>query len=162
MSLNTFANSAEQKEGCEAYIQPKQATWLRLLAHKTGPGFSDSMCIASSIKFITIENIMCCHSRGHQTCLPAAQSPSQGALRAVRTLHQGGSSRANGDTALSYALQQYLFHYHTERNHQGLNNHLITWEGDIGHQAGPVMRRKRLGGLLIPSLSTTGVYRLVC
>src|SRR6266487_4082806 len=53
-----------------------------------------------------------------------------------------------GERALYYAIQQYLAHYHHERNHQGLDNHLITREGAIGCQTGPVARRKRLGGLL--------------
>ena len=53
-----------------------------------------------------------------------------------------------GERALYYALQQYLAHYHTERNHQGLGNQLITLEPDIGSRSGQVRRRKRLGGLL--------------
>jgi putative transposase len=53
-----------------------------------------------------------------------------------------------GERSLSYAIQQYLVHYHTERNHQGLDNQLITREGTIGCQTGPVVRRERLGGLL--------------
>jgi hypothetical protein len=52
-----------------------------------------------------------------------------------------------GERALSYAIQQYLTHYHMERNHQGLENRLITRE-DVGDQTGPVVRRERLGGLL--------------
>ena len=53
-----------------------------------------------------------------------------------------------GERSLSYVLQQYLVHYHTERNHQGLDNQLIAREGTIGCQTGPVVRRERLGGLL--------------
>jgi putative transposase len=53
-----------------------------------------------------------------------------------------------GEPALSYVLQQYVAHYHTERNHQGLDNHLIAWEGVVGGHTGHVLRRERLGGLL--------------
>ena len=53
-----------------------------------------------------------------------------------------------GERALSYTIQQYLTHYHTERNHQGLDNQLITQEGDVGYQTGRVVRRERLAGLL--------------
>jgi transposase InsO family protein len=53
-----------------------------------------------------------------------------------------------GERALSYAIHQYLAHYHAERNHQGLDNQLIAREGEVGGQTGPVVRRKRLGGLL--------------
>jgi putative transposase len=53
-----------------------------------------------------------------------------------------------GEQALAYAIHQYLAHYHTERNHQGLDNQLIAREGAAGGQTGPVVRRERLGGLL--------------
>jgi putative transposase len=53
-----------------------------------------------------------------------------------------------GEGSLSYAIQQYLAHYHTERNHQGLDNQLIAREEEVGCHTGPVVRRERLGGLL--------------
>ena len=53
-----------------------------------------------------------------------------------------------GEPALSYVIHQYLTHYHTERNHQGLANQLITPEPDLGNHSGQVKRRDRLGGLL--------------
>ena len=53
-----------------------------------------------------------------------------------------------GERALYYVLHQYLAHYHTERNHQGLDNRLIAPEGVDGCQTGHVVRRDRLGGLL--------------
>jgi hypothetical protein len=53
-----------------------------------------------------------------------------------------------GEPALSYVIQEYLAHYHAERNHQGLTNQLITPEPDFGSQTGQIRRRERLGGLL--------------
>jgi transposase InsO family protein len=53
-----------------------------------------------------------------------------------------------GERALHHALHQYLAHYHTERNHQGLDNRLIAPEGVVSCQTGCVVRRERLGGLL--------------
>src|SRR4030095_11744251 len=53
-----------------------------------------------------------------------------------------------GERALYYVSHQYLTHYHTERNHQGLDNRLIAPEGVDGGQTGHVVRRNRLGGLL--------------
>src|SRR5499427_2010060 len=53
-----------------------------------------------------------------------------------------------GERALSYAIQQYLAHYHMERNHQGLDNQLIAPEPDLARHSGQVRRRDRLGGLL--------------
>jgi transposase InsO family protein len=53
-----------------------------------------------------------------------------------------------GEHALYYTIHQYLAHYHTERNHQGLDNRLITGERAGDNHTGRVVRRKRLGGLL--------------
>jgi putative transposase len=53
-----------------------------------------------------------------------------------------------GERALYYAIQQYLAHYHHERNHQGLENQLIAQEEAVVCQTGHVVRRERLGGLL--------------
>src|SRR5258705_5740196 len=53
-----------------------------------------------------------------------------------------------GERSLYYAIQQYLAHYHHERNHQGLDNQLIAREEGVGCQTGHVVRRERLGGLL--------------
>src|SRR5919202_1235851 len=51
-----------------------------------------------------------------------------------------------GERALYYAIQQYLAHYHHERNHQGLGNQLIAQEEAVSCQAGHVVRRERLCG----------------
>jgi putative transposase len=53
-----------------------------------------------------------------------------------------------GERSLHYVIQQYLAHYHHERNHQGLGNQLITPPSDLGSHSGRVRRRERLGGLL--------------
>jgi putative transposase len=53
-----------------------------------------------------------------------------------------------GERALYHVIHQYLAHYHTERNHQGLDNRLIAPEGGVGCPTGHVVRRERLGGLL--------------
>ena len=41
-----------------------------------------------------------------------------------------------------------MVHYHSERNHQGLDNRLIESEPDHLRNTGEVQRRERLGGLL--------------
>jgi hypothetical protein len=53
-----------------------------------------------------------------------------------------------GEASLHYTLNQYLSHYHAERNHQGLENQLIAPEPEVGEQTGQVRRRERLGGFL--------------
>jgi hypothetical protein len=68
----------------------------------------------------------------------------------VRSIKEEALGRMiiTGEASLRYVLRQYLAHYHTERNHQGLDNQLIAPEVEVGRQAGQVMCRKRLGGLL--------------
>jgi hypothetical protein len=53
-----------------------------------------------------------------------------------------------GEASLRTAVQNFLAHYHAERNHQGLSNHLIC--PDPAHLAasGAIQRRQRLGGML--------------
>jgi putative transposase len=53
-----------------------------------------------------------------------------------------------GESSLSYAIDQYLAHYHAERNHQGLANQLIGPEPGLANRSGQVRCRERLGGLL--------------
>ena len=53
-----------------------------------------------------------------------------------------------GERTLYYTIHQYLSHYHTERNHQGIDNQLIAPEPVRSRQGSAVMRRERLGGLL--------------
>jgi hypothetical protein len=52
------------------------------------------------------------------------------------------------EAALRTAVHEYLAHYHTERNHQGLENHLIDPGPEVGQSRGDIHCRERLGGLL--------------
>jgi hypothetical protein len=49
-----------------------------------------------------------------------------------------------GKASLYHVIRSYLVYYHTERNHQGLDNQLIAPEPEVGGQTGQVMRRERL------------------
>ena len=52
-----------------------------------------------------------------------------------------------GERHFRAALQEFVAHYHLERNHQGLENRLI--DGDTPRRrVGRIRRRSRLGGLL--------------
>ena len=55
-----------------------------------------------------------------------------------------------GETSLRRALQEYLVHYHAERNHQGKDNVLLFPTGGkaINRIEGSVRCEERLGGLL--------------
>jgi transposase InsO family protein len=46
------------------------------------------------------------------------------------------------------AVSQFLEHYHGERNHQGLDNKIITPGDEVGRQDGEIKCHERLGGLL--------------
>jgi putative transposase len=70
--------------------------------------------------------------------------------RFVRSIKEEALDRmlVLGERSLHYVIQQYLTHYHHERNHQGLGNQLITPAPDLGSHSGQVRRRDRLGSLL--------------
>jgi putative transposase len=53
-----------------------------------------------------------------------------------------------GERAVQTAVAGFLAHYHTERNHQGLDNRLIEPGKEVGSTAGEVACRERLGGML--------------
>jgi transposase InsO family protein len=52
-----------------------------------------------------------------------------------------------GEGHLRRAVSEFVVHYHRERNHQGLENHLIE-APPAANSNGRVVRRERLGGLL--------------
>ena len=52
------------------------------------------------------------------------------------------------EESLRTAIQNFIAHYHAERNHQGLANQLISPEPDHLNNPGEVQRRQRLGGML--------------
>ena len=52
-----------------------------------------------------------------------------------------------GEKHFRRAVAEYVEHYHAERNHQGIDNRLISGPSPIKFTS-PVRRRARLGGLL--------------
>jgi transposase InsO family protein len=53
-----------------------------------------------------------------------------------------------GGRHLRYVINEYVEHYHAERNHQGIGNRLIEGGHDGAEIAGPVVSRTRVGGML--------------
>jgi len=53
-----------------------------------------------------------------------------------------------GQDSLRNAVREFVAHYHTERNHQGLGNNLIIATGGNARRDGAVHKRERLGGML--------------
>ncbi|WP_428264934.1 integrase core domain-containing protein [Haliangium sp.] len=52
-----------------------------------------------------------------------------------------------GENHLRSAVHEYVSHYHTERNHQGLDSQLIEAPA-VASIVEPITRRERVGGLL--------------
>jgi transposase InsO family protein len=90
--------------------------------------------------------------RGGEPIVLPPRSPNLNAHceRFVRSIKEEALEQMvmRGERALYYAIYQYLTYYHTERNHQGLDNQLVTQEGEVGCQTGRVVQRERLAGLL--------------
>jgi len=80
------------------------------------------------------------------------QSPNLNALaeRFVRSIKSECLERMIlfGEASLRRAVEQFMHHYHRERNHQGLENRLIQPEARVGQTDGKIQCREHLGGLL--------------
>ena len=53
-----------------------------------------------------------------------------------------------GEHSLRHAVNTYLIHYHSARNHQGLGNKLIDPGEEVGQTEGEIHCREQLGGML--------------
>jgi transposase InsO family protein len=81
-----------------------------------------------------------------------ARSPNLNAIaeRFVRSIKESCLDRTVliGESSLHRATSQFVFHYHQERNHQGLENKIIQPTFTPFLTEGAVHCRQRLGGLL--------------
>jgi transposase InsO family protein len=70
--------------------------------------------------------------------------------RFVRTIKESCLERMIlfGEGSVRKAVAEFLTHYHAERNHQGLENRLISPDPIHALEKGEINRRARLGGLL--------------
>src|SRR5438132_662831 len=88
-------------------------------------------------------------NQGVEPVILPPQSPNLNAhcARFVRSIKEEALNQMIfiGEGTLHYTLTQYLTHYHSERNHQGLDNQLIALEPEVSEQTGQVVRRERLG-----------------
>jgi transposase InsO family protein len=68
----------------------------------------------------------------------------------VRTIKEGCLDQMIlfGEESLRQTIHEFVIHYHRERNHQGLENRLITPMKKTIGTAATIERRQRLGGLL--------------
>lgn len=88
---------------------------------------------------------------GIRVVLTPARAPDANAYaeRFVRSIKEECLERLIpiGERHVRRAVAEYVEHYHGERNHQGLDNRLISGAPTI-HMTSRVRRRSRLGGLL--------------
>jgi putative transposase len=114
-------------------------TRKRYLIHDRDPLFTDDFL--RTLKRAGVESVK----------LPP-RSPNLNAYaeRFVRSIKEGCLERLIlfGESPLRTALQNFVAHYHSERNHQGLGNELICPEADHVTNTGGVRRRERLAGML--------------
>jgi putative transposase len=81
---------------------------------------------------------------------PMAPNLNAHAERFVRSIKDECLNRMIfiGQASLRRAVAEYVEHYHSERNHQGLENRLIRLPTAVFATNGAVRRRPRLGGML--------------
>ena len=53
-----------------------------------------------------------------------------------------------GEASLRRALREYVAHYHSERNHQGVGNRVLEPLARASSINDPIYCRERLGGML--------------
>ena len=70
--------------------------------------------------------------------------------RFVRSIKESCLNRTIlfGEESLRTAIQNFVAHDHSARNHQGLRNQLISPEAGYLGSTGEIQRRQRLGGML--------------
>jgi transposase InsO family protein len=111
----------------------------RYLIHDRDPLFTDGFL--RTLNDAGIESVK----------LPA-RSPNLNAHaeRFVRSIKESCLSRLIlfGESSLRTAVHNFVAHYHSERNHQGLDNRLIQPEPAHLANTGAVQRREGLGGML--------------
>jgi len=81
---------------------------------------------------------------------PRSPNLNAHAERFVRSIKESCLERMIlfGEESLRTAISDFVAHYHTERNHQGLANRLMSPETGHLTNSGLVQRRQRLGGML--------------
>ncbi len=91
-------------------------------------------------------------SAGVKTIKLPPRSPNLNphAQRFVRSIQSECLSRMIffSEKQLARAIEQFITHYHAERNHQGIGNRLIAPEESAGNPNAGIPCRERLGGLL--------------
>ena len=81
---------------------------------------------------------------------PRSPNLNPHAERFVRSIKESCLDRMIffGEASLRTAVQNFVEHYHSERNHQGLANRIICPKAGHLGASGAIQRHQRLGGML--------------
>jgi putative transposase len=81
---------------------------------------------------------------------PRSPNLNAHAERFVRSIKESCLKRVIlfGERSLRKGIHEFVAHYHSERNHQGLDNRLIIPDETHAGNRGPIRRRGRLGSML--------------
>ena len=114
-------------------------TGKRYLIHDRDPLFTDEFL--RTLKDAGVESVK---------LPPRNPNLNAHAERFVRSIKESCLERLIlfGESSLRTAVQNFVTHYHSERNHQGLGNRLIFPDAAAVGSAGVIQRRERLGGML--------------
>ena len=139
---------------CGTSVSP-DGDWMKQVARQLTDAF-DGICIGKTHLIIdrdtkfTESFRQLLKSIGVDPVLCPVQAPKCNAYaeRFVRSIKYECLNRIIplGEKHLQLAINQYLKHYNTERNHQGIGNQLIRPE--ILSRDGDIFSKKRLGGML--------------
>jgi transposase InsO family protein len=131
--------------------------WMKQMARNLTDGLDGFLAgcrylIHDRSSLFTPEFAMILQSAGIETVRLPARSPNLNAYaeRYVRTIKEGCLDRMIliGEGSLRRAIAEFVVHYHTERNHQSLENKIIGPEFAAFPSTGAVRCRERLGGML--------------
>ena len=111
----------------------------RYLIHDRDPLFTDGFL--GTLKDAGVESVK---------LPPRSPNLNAHAERFVRSIKESCLERLIlfGESSLRTAVQNFVTHYHSERNHQGLGNRLIFPDPAAVGTSGVIQRRERLGGML--------------
>jgi putative transposase len=114
-------------------------TGKRYLIHDRDPLFTEEFL--RTLKDANVESVK---------LPPRSPNLNAHAERVVRSIKECCLDRLIlfGESSLRTAVQNFVAHYHSERNHQGLDNRIIQPETGHATNTGAIHRRERLGGTL--------------
>ena len=111
----------------------------RFLLHDRDPLFTEAFrdtLVASGVETVRLP--------------PRSPNLNAYAERFVRTIKESCLNRLIlfGEQSSHRAIDEFVTHYHYERNHQGRDNQLLVFDASVRRHHGPIACRARLGGLL--------------